>query len=153
MVFLIQAFYGQGINFEIFVKVIKVSKNEKLSFCSENTFLWTHWIKLQRFCIRKIKLLKQPYMISLLHHFRIMMSIRISFWLHDLTTLCSDFDLWSIEKSQKYYIFSRKSCIAPNYFKLNFLRRNCNCVILTKVWFKERRAGYKFDQPNNKVNF
>ena len=93
-------------------------------------------------------------MISLLHHFRIMMSIRISFWLHDLTTLCSDFDLWSIGKSQKYYIFPRKSCIAPNYFKLNFLR-NCDCfwVILTKVWFKERRAGYKFDQPDNKVNF
>ena len=39
MVFLLQAFYGQGMNFEIFVKVIKVSKNEKLSFCSENTFL------------------------------------------------------------------------------------------------------------------
>ena len=88
MVFLIQAFYGQGINFEIFVKVLKVSKKKDLHFVQK-----THYIKLQRFCIRKIKLLKQPYMISLLHHFRIMLSIRISFWLHDLTTLCSDFDL------------------------------------------------------------
>ena len=28
MVFLTQAFYGQGINFEIFVKVLKVSKDK-----------------------------------------------------------------------------------------------------------------------------
>ena len=32
MVFLIQAFYGQGINFEIFVKVLKVSKNKNFHF-------------------------------------------------------------------------------------------------------------------------